>query len=545
MEMIDFGLIQEDSRKIWRLLRQDLKDDWLLDPLHFSDRKPDDFINYFSDNVTRNCGVFRPTKRELIDIPKGKGGLRYSLETSIYDRMAYHALGVTLIDHFDILISRRVFNHRLDINELNKKKRKYLFFNAIEQWKKFEEFVRIDAIDKTVLITDVQNYYENINILKLKDSLLDCLRNIHATGPVKARLRFCIDSITECLISWSFNGNNGLPQNRDISSFLANIYMLPVDHFLIKHGIDFYRYMDDIRILCDNRYIGRSVLKELIGQLRILGLNINISKTFIHEPKTDEHNEFIKKDSYQLEMIDSMLNTKKKPIVAKAITEVKRNIECLIDKGDLCSRNFRFFNARVCRFALCKDIAKPPDFYDSITSGMIRGLYDSPEVSDQLYYYLSSVPLENSQLKDIENFLTNKTVAIYGWQNYLLWKLLILKEHQSEGLLKEAESLLSTSSNIPNKSGAVLYLGAFAGQNGKIKVAQQFKSFDSFLLQRHALIALQRSSFDDIKESITDHILPESLGILKALSCMDVHCFVKEPEPIRYSDLIREVSFYV
>jgi len=543
--MIDFGLIQEDARKIWRLLRQDLKDDWLQDPLNFVDRKPEDFITYFSDNVTRNCGVFRPTKRELIDIPKGKGGLRYSLETSIYDRMAYHALGVTLIDHFDGLISRRVFNHRLDFTELTKHKRRYLFFNSIEQWKKFEEFVRVDATDKTVLITDIQNYYENIQILPLKNTLLECLRKIKAPGNIKARLRFCIDSIAECLISWSFNGSNGIPQNRDISSFLANIYLLPLDDSLLAKSIDFYRYMDDIRVLCGNRYEARRILKDLIGQLRILGLNINIAKTFIHEPKTPGHCSFLIKDSYQLEMIDSMLNTKKKPLVAKAIAEAKINIESLIDHNDLCSRNFRFFNARICKFALCKDIVKPDDFYNSITSGMIRGLYDSPEASDQLYNYLSAVPLSADQLEQIENLLINDTVAIYGWQNYLLWKLLILKQHRSERLLKKAESLLYENSNLPTKSGSVLYIGAFAGSEEQTKVAQMFRTFDSFFLQRHALIALQRSDFNDIKQSLFGYVLPESLGILKTLKCMDCYCFVKEPEPIKYTDLIREVSFYV
>lgn len=543
--MIDFGLIQEDTRKIWRLLKQDLRDDWLQDPLNFVDRKPEDFIKYFHDNVTRNYGVFRPTKRELIDIPKGSGGLRYSLETSIYDRMAYHAFGITLIDHFDTLISRRVFNHRLESTELNKRKRKYLFFNAVDQWKKFDEFVRVDAQDKTLLSTDIQNYYENIHILKLKSTLLECLKNITAPGQVKARLRFCIDSIVECLTTWSFNGTNGLPQNRDISSFLANIYMMPIDNFLMTQNIDFYRYMDDIRVLCDSRFAARKILKDLIGKLRELGLNVNLAKTSIFEPHTDDHDKFMKKDSYKLEMIDSMLNTGKKPLVAKAIAEVKSSIESLLKQNDFCSREFRFYNARICRFALCKDIAKPSDFFDAITPSIILGLRDNPEASDQFYSYLSCVPLTKSQLEEIASFLLDENVAIYGWQNYLLWKILILKGYQSERLMQKAKLILNSDINTPNKSGAVLYLGAFASSNEHLAISRQFKTFDSFLLQRHALISLQKSHFNSIKDDIVEYVLPESLGILRTLNCMGCSCFVMEPEPVKYSDIIREVSFYV
>jgi hypothetical protein len=543
--MIDFGLIQEDARKIWRFLRQDLKDDWFQDPLLFTDRDLCDFTTYFRDNVSRHCGVFLPTDRELLDIPKGQGALRYSLETNIYDRIAYHAFGVTLIDYFDRLIDRRVFSHRLDEVNLGKRNRKYLFLNAIDQWKKFEEFVKIDAKDQTVLLTDVQNYYENIRISDLRSTLLDCLRRIELPGPVKARLRFCIDSLSECLLAWSFNGTTGLPQNRDISSFLANVYMLPVDRFMIGKGYDYYRYMDDIRVLCNGRYSARQALKDLVGELRKLGLNTNSAKTSILEPNTPDHSRFLSKDSYQLEMIDSMLNSKKKPIVAKAFALAKEQFVELIAQHDFSSRRFRFFNSRICKFALCRDIAKPPSFFDYITTGVINGLYENPEVSDQFYLYLSSVDLNMVQLGDIEAFLINNTVAIYEWQNYLLWKLLVLKQYRSKRLLQHATRLLKNGESIADRAGAILYIGAFAGEKGKRILAAKFKTFSNFLLQRHALIALQCAPFKEIRKSIEEHLRPESIGILRKLKHMKEPCFVKAPDPIRYSDLIREVSFYV
>jgi hypothetical protein len=154
--------------------------------------------------------------------------------------------GVPIVDAFDSFLSRRVLSHRLDVTCNKDKKRRYLFLNNIEQWQKFEEYVRSDAEGKTILQTDLQNYYENIRIHDLHGTLLHCLTQIARTPSDKASLRFCIDSICRCLKSWSYDGTRGLPQNRDISSFLANIYLSSVDTEMIAN-CDYYRYMDEIR----------------------------------------------------------------------------------------------------------------------------------------------------------------------------------------------------------------------------------------------------------------------------------------------------------
>jgi len=119
---LDFGLYSIDLKKTIRYLKQDLTDDWFQDPLLYKDRmKEDCIIKYFEKNITRSNGVYKPKDRVLLNIPKPSGTLRYSLETNFFDRFAYHAYGITLIENFDPMLSKRVFNHRLIRKNLRKK----------------------------------------------------------------------------------------------------------------------------------------------------------------------------------------------------------------------------------------------------------------------------------------------------------------------------------------------------------------------------------------------------------------------------------------
>jgi retron-type reverse transcriptase len=325
---LDFGLFNVDLNRVIRLLKDDLKDDWFLDPLLYDDRlNPDIISEYFLENIERNNGVYVPSHRIVFNIPKKGNTLRHTLETHLFDRIAYHSFGKVLLMHFDFLIDRRVFNHRLNFRCFDDSKHNQnLFLNSIEQWKKFEGFVRVDATGKCILETDLQNYYENISLKNLRQTMYLCLNEVKVSGREKARIRFCIESIITCLESWTLNGENGLPQNRDVSSFLANIYMLPVDRLMIERGYDYYRYMDDIKILCQDKYKARQALQDLINVLRERGLSVNSAKTKIIEPDTDEHKKFVQSDTFTLERIDAMLNTRKKALVAIAFKQIKDNL---------------------------------------------------------------------------------------------------------------------------------------------------------------------------------------------------------------------------
>jgi len=302
--------------------------------------------------------------------------------------------------------------------------------------------------------------------------------------------------------------------------------------------------MDDVRILCEDKFKAKKALKSLIIELRKIGLNVNSTKTDILEPGSGKHQEFLKRKSYELEVIDALINSKKKPIVAIAFHKIKEQLERLIVEREFHSREFRFCIGRICKIALCKDMSKPTDFFDTITEGIVENIAEFPECMDQCYTYLSAVDISTADLSKIQSFLINHKTAIYSWQNYLIWKLLALKQFRTDDLINHSIQMIEHDSNIANKSGAILYLGCCGNVKDKRLLYEDFKSFSDFLLQRHSLIALQEIEYSKIKEYVSDYVRDDAKGIYKHLHEKAEPLYIEPPKPIKYTDLIREFTYY-
>ena len=540
---LDFGFFPFDLNQLIKLLKRDLEDDWFADPIDYEDklRNKKEIVEYFEKNILDNHGSFKPLHRIVLNIPKQTNTLRYSLETCIYDRIAYHYFGAILLKYFDKFISRRVLSHRF--NEIFYNKGKDLFLSRTEQWKKFEEFIRVDAEGKTILFTDIQNYFENVNIDILKQTLLDYLKKIEVNGTTKFKIKCCIDSLCNCFTEWTYNKQYGLPQNRDISSFLANIYMLPVDSVMNKFDYDYYRYMDDIRVICKDVYQARKILKILSIELRKIGLTLNGHKTSILLPETQDHQNYLY-PSIDLDRIDSLLNSKKRPIVTLAFNEIRDELIRILEKGDFNSKEFRFYINRIVKIALCKEIKKPSDFFTPITEKIIEFISLLPYAMDQYYTYLVSVDLSEEQLEVLQEYLIDKEKALYGWQNLYLWKIFILKNYKNNNLINCAIDSISNEANIGTNAGAFLYLGKFGLKENRLLILNKLKSENDFFMQRYILISIQELPFKDVKSS-SMYIKPESLGIFQNLKQYSNISYCTPPRELKYSDLINEISIYV
>ena len=464
---LDFGLYSVNLNNVIKFLKQDIQDDFFSDPVHFKDRFDQKLINdYFQKNIENNNGVYQPMERILLNVPKAQGTLRYSLETNFFDRLAYHAYGITIIQYFDKFLSRRVFSHRFNLKNFNSNRSRYLFYNPTNQWKKFEEFVKISGKESAILITDLANYFEHININILKKTLLEFLRKSDATGNKKAIIRFCIESICTCLSKWSFNSEHGLPQNRDISSFLANIYLSPIDSIMINSGYDYYRYVDDIRIICRDRFHARKAIKMLSEELRKIDLSLNGYKTKILEYGSSEHEEFIDDKTIELDRINALLKTKKRNIVAIAYQDVKNKLEECLENDEYDSRKFRFFINRMATIARCKDIKRPENYYAKIRRNILKAIVTHPSSMDRYYEFLSSIELTDEDMDKLFEYLSNEELSIYSWQNYSLWKLFVLNNYKREKLLVLATRQINVQKEA-SAAGAILYLGKFGDLSEK------------------------------------------------------------------------------
>ena len=299
--------------------------------------------------VNQGLGRYPPQSRIVRDIPKKGLPVRYSLETDFYDRFSYQAICTFLIKFFDPHLSHRVLSHRH-----SRYSKKYLFQNRIERWLTYEGVTFTFKEDKKyLLVTDLANYYENIRSKDIIAAFEHLLPEVKATPVEKQQIRNALVLLENCLKDWSLNDGFGLPQNRDASSFLANIVLNDVDRAMEQVGYDYYRYVDDIRIICDSEDHAKKALIDLIGSLRGRGLNVNSAKTKIlcHDSPSKEINaEFPNRDP-RVVAIEQMWKSRNKQIVLKSIKYlISLLIEC-IENDETQSRAFRFAANRLAQLS--------------------------------------------------------------------------------------------------------------------------------------------------------------------------------------------------
>lgn len=512
-KIIQLGGFSPDIREVVRQLKQDLKDDWYPDSLGYEDALNSDVAaELLTACFEKNHGLFVPADRTELNIPKKGFVLRYSLEMSLPDRLYYQALIGQLIPYFDPLLPYQVLNHRYA--EVGPRAKRYLFKHPIKQWELFKGYVAQEARDKPViLVTDVQNYYENIEVDHTIAVLEENIQSIKAEAAEKARLRGVISELHRCLRSWCYTPTHGLPQNRDASSFLANLVMLPVDKAMLKHRYAYYRYMDDVRVAVTTRYQARAALQNLTTELRRLGLSLNSAKTKIWEPDMPGYLEVLGKDEPILTQIDSMWQSRSLPVIRRSFAPLQKLAQDLISNGATQERGFRFSIQRFQNLALCPDLDVPKSFFDPMIEVCVHQLDAQPFSSDQIVRFLKAAPTSPKQLTDVAKLVADPERAIYDWQNYLLWQLLVYKKYVDLKLLKIAQTRAAQVDRPADRAGAILYWGALGREADRLSIARLFETYDKHIVQRNALIAVHEIQFNaGIKEHVANHVIPSLKG---------------------------------
>lgn len=544
-QIIELGLFSPDIGEVVRQLRRDLKDDWYPDSLGYEDiLKPELFGEFLTKSFEDNHGLFVPEGRTELNIPKKGFVLRYSLEMCLPDRFYYQALVGHLIPYYDPLIPNQVLNHRYALT--GRRARKYLFKHPVEQWQLFKGYVAQEALVKpVVLVTDLQNYFENIKIDHVIGVLEDSLPQLSADGPEKARIRTIIAELRRCLRLWCYAPTHGLPQNRDASSFLASLVMLPIDRAMLGQGFAYYRYMDDIRIAVKTKYEAREALQVLTTELRRLGLNVNPAKSEIWEPSMKGYDEALREDTPILSQIDSMWRSRFLPVIRRSFVPLQTLARDLIERGATHERAFRFCVNKFFNLALCPELAVPKSYFDPMTEVCIRELDSQPFSSDKLVMLLKAVPTSSNQMAEVGALLMDSKRAIYDWQNYLLWQLLVYKKHFDAELIVAARKRMGELEKPADRAGASLYLGAMGSFEDRQLVSVCFRSFNHHIIQRNALIAVHELEFHSgVKQNVADYVIPSLKGTYRRLRDEFRGQYHRPLPSVSAVDIYDEVSAY-
>lgn len=359
--MSDYIYVEGQRHNINLLLKRlkyDMKDDWFQDTLNYTDAlRKEQILAFFKQYKKSPSKQYSFIGSELYNIPKEGFTLRYSQETNIYDRIVYQALAGHLIQYYDRIHSPCVYSHRWS----KQPKGRYIFKNNIEAWKTFGADITHEfnsSSNNVLVVTDIMNFYENIHVKYIHKALQCNLKKLGTTSKETEAIKKSIKMLNRGLKKWAGQSQCGIPQNRDASSFLGNILLHSVDNIMSCKQYKYFRYMDDIRIICSDVYEARRALKELIISLREIGLNVNAKKTIILPSDNPKVAKYLANPIREIEQIDQLLKSKNLINIRKAIPLLKNLTLRYIRKNKTQESGFRFCLNRIVDFSLCNETKK-------------------------------------------------------------------------------------------------------------------------------------------------------------------------------------------
>lgn len=171
-----------------------------------------------------------------------------------------------LLFDYDYLFSNNLYSFRKSVN----------MKDAIYKIKKVIQNKNIYAYK-----VDISDYFNSINI----EILLDRLK-----CDIDSDLYLLINNIL-CNNKCIYNNEiiyeeNGIIAGCPISSFLANYYLNELDKYFYDNDIHYFRYADDILILCDSEIERNKYIKIIKDKIKELKLSINTDKEYYYD-KTD------------------------------------------------------------------------------------------------------------------------------------------------------------------------------------------------------------------------------------------------------------------
>lgn len=446
-------------------LKADLQDDWFPDPVRFADQLThlDSLKSAFGEN-------YEPSAATDVNVPKPGFTVRYSLEQDIRDRVLYQGVANEL-QHLDVFLGPEVYGYRIRAATGRE-----MFKARVQNWLEFNATVRVRLKEAggVLLAADIQNYYEAIQ----HDRLVGDIQRLDPqSGPVAELLK-------KLLAKWC-HGGGGLPQNRDASSFLANLYLESIDKRMLDRNYTYLRYMDDIRVLCSDMYHARRALMDLITELRERGLSVNALKTKMIPADSPQLDDFAPPPDGNVERFDAMVSTGRATAVIPAMIS---QLESLLAADQLESRAFRAALERTRRIVASR--YREAVSLGKVTEGLVRCLTDYPWHTDRVVALLRHIPLTPDQVDALAMIVVEPERFPYAWQAYHVWQLLAAQGARRDVLRRSAlrQSSLAAAEDAVRAAGAILYLGACGEGHDRARLASQISQYPPHRLVRRAIV---------------------------------------------------------
>jgi len=505
-------------------LKTDISDDWFHDPLKYIDLLS---IEYLFNQLEQNFDneTYEASAAEQFFVPKKKYTLRQALVLPFIDRIIYMAVVGVLASKLDDSLIPSVYSARF-----NRSSKKQLIINGVEQWKKMQYAIakKANAINSQgsyeyncIVEIDLLNFYDNISqklLIKKIERVCETQNERRATKLLARILR----AFT--------NKDLGLPQNSDASSLLATFYLNQVDVYMQNRTFAYYRFMDDVKILCKNRYEARSILQEYEYELRRCQLSVNSQKTSIisisDESSNVEENMILRSElnvSYSLElnMISRLRKSNNYAYLNQAFHQsidlLKDNINKDLDSSKDSARKLNYALNTI-QFLCSKNVLlvkEDSDLFDSLLVAS-KCLIEKPWMTGQVCKVLNLLPkkeFENNFLEELKPIVLDQNYNTYAYQTYQLWLLFAKHKIYSIDLIQYAvENIEVNDETTKTVTGAmVIYICSVDSDYKRVILRKFGENFtNGYFQNRIAMISMRAFSPELIDASMIDISLSRS-----------------------------------
>jgi len=428
-------------KRAWHLARVDARNYFMFDPFEYSD-----FAFDLDQNLALICqglenGSYHPRPLLRIDVPKDTYSARPGSLIDISDLIVLYGMAILIVPKLDKQLPDTVYSYRYRPDS----KRKTLFKDEeLVQYKFLKKKtirMRIDIFDpwyekwpmfiqksmytyeeekfNYLSVSDISAYFENISLDILRELLLKYF----------PRDQKIINLLISILEHWTWPTKHlrtikrGIPQGNSISSFLGNIYLLPLDEalqdFSKRFKLRVFRYMDDVKIFSTKRQTAIKAIFCMNDALRELQLNIQGAKTAILE-RAEIRKELF--DDRMIRINPLILELQKGKLLKERREEIRDTLIDEVDKLDQGNRlrglDLRLFRRIITGFSLLAD--------DRLVDSVLRQIRLNPDamLTRSAVNYLRLFPNEPKVSAGILDFLRS-AVNLFDFQE--AWFLTVLR----------------------------------------------------------------------------------------------------------------------
>lgn len=412
-----------DVLKIPKVSNDELKDAAQWAVIDAQDDFCPDYVRYsdYEQLDAQSAGRFRtPCLNEAfhtverLSVPKGEGILSRDTPRLPFPlRITYMLLLRRLLPVLRDQLSPSCYSSRLD--QWDGLSYPWLRGHGVAAWARFINAYRGALIDNRgggfAVVTDLTAFYEHLEV----EPFVDELRGLAGSAADGVSDEF--EALSKVLKAASAQGR-GLPQNTDASAFLASVYLKLVDDRARGvSGLQYFRYVDDIRLVAPRRGLVIRSIQHVEFSLRNLGLFANSKKTELVDSTGETWRRQQQADhDAVLAKCDEALNDASAEALVAAVESATDGFRSVVDHDD-GGRLLRAYGNRLSRFAQFPDLSEPIFLlFEELALPRFRS---HPSGADHWARYISAFMSDACQ-EELNALLSDEDHNTHAWTNMWL-----------------------------------------------------------------------------------------------------------------------------